>query len=126
MPTITTRAGKIHYDESGAGPTLLLMAAGAHDRHDWDLVRPRLAERFRTVAIDWPGHGGSPLPAPGWTSDAAGFADVVEDVVDTLGGSPVAVMGNSIGGFVAGRLAARRPDRVSALVLVDSGGFTAR
>jgi pimeloyl-ACP methyl ester carboxylesterase len=142
MPTLTTRAGSIAYDESGDGPPLLLLAAGAHDRRDWDLVRPALASRFRTVALDWPGHGESPSlpssslpssslpgtaaspPGAAWRSSAPGFADLVEDAVTALDLAPVAVIGNSVGGFAAARLAIRHPDRVSALVLVDSGGFS--
>lgn len=123
MPTVTTRAGSIAYDEIGAGPALLLLAAGAHDRRDWDLVRPALAVRFRTVALDWPGHGESPVAGGSWRPSAPGFADLVEDVVAALDLAPVAVMGNSVGGFAAARLAIRHPDRVGALVLVDSGGF---
>ena len=61
-------------------------------------------------------------PAP-WRASAATFADAVEDVVDALDLAPVAVVGNSVGGFAAARLAIRQPQVVSALVLVDSGGF---
>jgi pimeloyl-ACP methyl ester carboxylesterase len=77
------------------------------------------------VAVDWPGHGDSPAPDPRWTGTAAGFADVVEDVVDRVrsDGEPVALIGNSVGGFAAARFAARRPADAAALVLVDSGGF---
>jgi pimeloyl-ACP methyl ester carboxylesterase len=123
MPTVPTRAGRLAFDELGAGPGLLLLPAGAHDRHDWDGVRPALAERFRTIALDWPGHGDSPMPAEPSRASAAGFADAVEDVVDALDLAPVALVGNSVGGFAAARLAIRRPEAVSALVLVDSGGF---
>jgi len=123
MPTVPTRAGRLAFDELGAGPGLLLLPAGAHDRHDWDGVRPALAERFRTIALDWPGHGDSPMPPAPWRASAATFADAVEDVVDALDLAPVALVGNSVGGFAAARLAIRRPQAVSALVLVDSGGF---
>jgi pimeloyl-ACP methyl ester carboxylesterase len=58
-----TRAGRLAFDELGAGPGLLLLPA-AHERHDWDGVRPALADRFRTIALDWPGHGDSPMPPP--------------------------------------------------------------
>jgi pimeloyl-ACP methyl ester carboxylesterase len=123
MPTVPTRAGRLAFDELGAGPGLLLLSAAAHDRHDWDGVRPALAERFRTIALDWPGHGDSPMPPAPWHASAAMFADAVEDIVDALDLAPVAVVGNSVGGFAAARLAIRRPQVVSALVLVDSGGF---
>jgi pimeloyl-ACP methyl ester carboxylesterase len=123
MPTVPTRAGRLAFDELGAGPGLLLLHAAAHDRHDWDGVRPALAERFRTIALDWPGHGDSPVPpAPGRAS-AVTFAAAVEDVVDALDLAPVAVVGNAVGGFAAARLAIRQPRAVSALVLVAGGGF---
>jgi len=120
---VPTRAGRLAFDELGAGPGLLLLPAGAHDRHDWDGVRPALAERFRTIALDWPGHGDSPMPPASGRASAATFADAVEDVVDALDLAPVALVGNSVGGFAAARLAIRRPRVVGALVLVDSGGF---
>jgi pimeloyl-ACP methyl ester carboxylesterase len=125
VPTVPTRAGRLAVDELGAGPGLLLLPAAAHDRRDWDGVRPALAGRFRTIALDWPGHGESPLPPAPWRASAALFADAVEDVVDALDLAPVAVVGNGIGGFAAARLAIRRPRAVGALVLVDSGGFGA-
>lgn len=123
---VPTRAGEVVVDELGSGPTVLLLPAAGHVRGDWDLVRPPLAAEFRTVALDWPGHGDSPAPDPGWTASAAAFADVVEDVVDRVraGDEPVALMGNSVGGFAAARFAARRPADTGAVVLVDSGGFT--
>jgi len=122
---VRTRAGEVVVDELGSGPTVLLLPAAAHLRGDWDLVRPALAAEFRTIAVDWPGHGDSPAPDPGWAATAAGFADVVEDVVDHVraGDEPVGLLGNSVGGFAAARFAARRPADAGALVLVDSGGF---
>jgi pimeloyl-ACP methyl ester carboxylesterase len=123
MPTVATRAGSLVYDELGDGPPLVLLAGGAHDRHDWDGIRPALAERHRTIAFDWPGHGDSPVPPAPWVASAPGFADLLEDAIDELGVGPATFMGNSIGGFSSARLAIRRPELVRALVLVDSGGF---
>src|SRR4051794_11126748 len=116
MPTVPTRAGALVYDELGDGPPLILLASGAHDRHDWDGVRPALAERHRTIAVDWPGHGDSPI-AGGIHASAPLFASVVEDVLDALDLGPVIVMGTSVGGFAAARLAIERPADVRALVL---------
>ncbi len=123
MTTIQTRAGRIAYRESGSGPTVLLLHATLHDRHDFDPIVEVLAERYRTIAVDWPGHGDSdPVDAtiePG----APLFADVLEDVVDGLGLSRAVLIGNSVGGFAAARLAMNRPDSVAGLVLVNAGGF---
>lgn len=123
MPTVHTRAGELAYDELGTGAPLLLVHSAAHDRHDWDSIRPELARRYRTAAVDLPAHGESPAPLPGWRPSAAGVADIVEDVVDGLQLGPATVLGSSIGGFSAARLAIRRPEVVRALVLVDHGGF---
>jgi pimeloyl-ACP methyl ester carboxylesterase len=52
------------------------------------------------------------------------FADVLEDVMDGLGLESALFLGSSVGGYAAARLAIRHPERVRALILVDSGGFT--
>ena len=54
------------------------------------------------------------------------FADVAEELVERLAPEGAVVVGNSVGGFAAGRLAIRRPELVRGLVLVDSGGFLGR
>ena len=54
------------------------------------------------------------------------FADVAAELVERLAPDGAVVVGNSIGGFAAGRLAIRRPELVRGLVLIDSGGFLGR
>jgi pimeloyl-ACP methyl ester carboxylesterase len=125
VPLLETPAGPIAYDERGSGEeALVLLASGAHDRHDFDELRALLPERWRTIAIDWPGHGESP-PGDGPAS-AMRLADVAEHVVEHLAPRGAIVLGNSVGGFSAARLAIRRPELVTGLVLVDSGGFAGR
>ena len=51
MTTIQTRAGRVAYRESGSGPTILLLHATLHDRHDFDPIVGTLARRYRTVAL---------------------------------------------------------------------------
>jgi pimeloyl-ACP methyl ester carboxylesterase len=123
MTTIQTRAGRVAYRESGTGPTVLLLHANLHDRHDFDPIVETLARRYRTVAVDWPGHGDSDPVDASIEPSAALFADVLEDVVDGLGLSRAVLIGNSIGGFAAARLAINRPECVAGLILVNSGGF---
>src|SRR5258705_12164608 len=57
MTPIDTRAGRVAYRESGSGPTVLLLPATLHDRHDFDPIVDTLSSRYRTIAVDWPGHG---------------------------------------------------------------------
>jgi pimeloyl-ACP methyl ester carboxylesterase len=123
MATVQTRAGRIAYHESGSGPTVLLLHATLHDRHDFDPIVQTLARNYRTIAVDWPGHGESdPVESP-IEAGAPLFADVLEDVVDGLGLSAAVLIGNSVGGFAAARLAINRPERVAGLILVNTGGF---
>jgi pimeloyl-ACP methyl ester carboxylesterase len=127
---IDTSTGPIAYDVSGRGPdaspreTIILLPSGAHDRHDFDELRALLGDRFRTIALDWPSHGDSP-PGTGELS-AMRIADVAEEAVAQLAPDGAIVLGNSVGGFAAGRMAIRRPELVAGLVIVDGGGFAGR
>jgi pimeloyl-ACP methyl ester carboxylesterase len=121
---LDTPQATVAYDEIGAGPPIVMLASGAHDRHDFDEVRAILGERFRTVALDWPAHGAS--PAPRGPMSAMAFADITEALVERVAPDGAIVVGNSVGGFSAARLAIRRPELVRGLVLVDTGGFVGR
>jgi pimeloyl-ACP methyl ester carboxylesterase len=119
--TVQTRAGEVAYSDVGDGPVVVLLHATLHDRHDFDAIVPSLRRDHRVIAVDWPGHGDS--PAPHQPPTAALFADALADVVAALDLPPAAFVGNSVGGFAAARLAIAEPQRVSRLVLVNTGGF---
>jgi len=112
---------RLAYDEEGSGPPLLCLHSIAHGARDFAPLRERLRARARVIALDWPGHGRSGEDhAP---ASAERYADVLAAFVEALGLRDLVVLGNSIGGAAALRLAALRPDRVRALVLVDSAGL---
>ncbi len=75
---------------------------------------------LRLVALDGPGFGGSPAMAPEDMSVAT-LADLAWGVADAMGLERPVLMGHSWGGVVMTCAAARRPDDVAALVLLDSG-----
>lgn len=122
---LQTPTGPIAYDERGdaSGHRIVLLPSGGHDRRDYDALRQLLPHRFRSISLDWPGHGESP---PGSGASAMRFADVVEQAVERLAPRGAVVVGNSVGGFSAARLAVRRPELVKGLVVVDGGGFSGR
>jgi pimeloyl-ACP methyl ester carboxylesterase len=122
---VQTRVGEVAYSDAGEGPVVVLLHATLHDRHDFDAIAPGLRRDHRVIAVDWPGHGDSPAPTPNYRPTAASFADALADLVATLDLPPAAFIGNSVGGFAAARLAITEPQRVSRLVLVNSGGFIA-
>ena len=96
-------------------PALLLHSLAAHS-HWWDWSAPLLATRYHVVALDLRGHGGS-----AW-AESYTFDDYVADVVAVLDArdwrAPF-VIGHSMGGYVAALMAARHPERVRALVMID-------
>ncbi|MCW2994193.1 MAG: alpha/beta hydrolase fold protein [Conexibacter sp.] len=124
MDLLETASGPIAYDERGDGPAIVLLPSGAHDHHDYDELRALLGDGVRTIALDWPGHGAS--PSGEGPASAMRFADVAEELVARLAPEGAVVVGNSVGGFAAARIAARRPELVKGLVVIDGGGFGGR
>jgi pimeloyl-ACP methyl ester carboxylesterase len=126
MASVRTGLGPVHFVERGQGLPVVLLHANLHDHRDYGGVLDGLAEHFRVLAPDWPGHGASgPIP-PGRTVGAGELADVLVDFTERLDPGPAVLVGNSVGGFAAARLAITHPERVAGLVLVNSGGFTRR
>jgi pimeloyl-ACP methyl ester carboxylesterase len=125
MPMIRTSQGLVAYERRGSGPSVVLLHGNAHDRHDYDAVMPALAREFTVFAVDWPGCGESPAPAAPREATAAGLAALLPEIVERVDAAPAMLVGNSVGGFAAARLALTHPGLVRAVVLVDSGGFTA-
>jgi pimeloyl-ACP methyl ester carboxylesterase len=89
---------------------------------NWLQNIPRMALERRTVALDLPGFGLSPMPDAPITISR--LARVVEAVCSDLGLGSVALVGNSMGGFVGAEVAIRYPQRVERLVLVSAAGIT--
>ena len=122
MATMQTSRGTVSYTDEGSGPPVLLLHAALHDRTDFAPVAEALGNGRRVLALDWPGHGESPLPAT--PLRAVEFGDLLIEFADRLGLANAVIVGNSVGGYAACRLALERPERVAGLVLVNTGGFT--
>lgn len=87
----------------------------------WGRLVARLDQTRRYVAFDLPGFGASDKPAARY--DQAFFRRVVDDAVAELATSRFALVGHSLGGFIAADWAGVHPDRVSRLALIAPGGF---
>jgi pimeloyl-ACP methyl ester carboxylesterase len=95
----------------GEGPTVLMLPAlsSISTRREMAPLQQRLALRFRTVAIDWPGFGDLPRPAVDWTPQA--YADYLAFVLSVLTPKPHAVIA---AGHAAGYALAHGCDHAGA------------
>jgi 2-hydroxymuconate-semialdehyde hydrolase len=108
----------IHYLEAGEGPPLMLIHGLGASTFTFQRVIPELARRFRVVALDLKGFGFSDRPGGDYT--LTGQADLVRRLMDRLGIDRASVLGHSMGGAVAMRLALACPERVERLILASS------
>jgi pimeloyl-ACP methyl ester carboxylesterase len=109
--------------EIGSGPPLLFVHGLAGCWQNWLENIPRFAATHRVIAVDLPGFGASPM-APERIS-IPGYARFLDTLCEALALDAAAVVGNSMGGYVAAELAISSPQRVERLMLVSAAGITA-
>ncbi|MFJ8829078.1 alpha/beta fold hydrolase [Micromonospora aurantiaca] len=107
---------------SGDGPPVVLLHGIGRTLDDFTALHTALARDHLVLAVDLPGHGGSaPLDGPHTLPALAAAVARFLDVAGLTG--PAHLVGNSLGGAVAMRLAADEPQRVASLALLNSAGF---
>ncbi|MFJ8130824.1 alpha/beta fold hydrolase [Streptomyces hydrogenans] len=111
--TVRSRPGA----RAGLPPALYVHGLGGSSQN-WSALMPLLADLVDGEAVDLPGFGDSPPPDDGNYS-VTGHARAVIRLLDASGRGPVHLFGNSLGGAVATRVAAVRPDLVRTLTLVS-------
>lgn len=115
------RGVRMRYFVGGEGPPLVLVHGLSGAAANWTDIAPVLAARRRVLVPDLPGHGGSePLPA---APSLSGYADRVRLLLDVEDMLPAPLVGHSLGGSIALRLALRWPADVPAVVLAASAGI---
>jgi pimeloyl-ACP methyl ester carboxylesterase len=112
------RGARLRYLVAGEGEPLMLVHGLGGSAANWLALAPLLLPGRRLIVPELPGHGGSdPLPA---AASLTAYADRLAALLD----GPAAVVGHSLGGAIALRLAIRRPELVSALVLAGAAGIS--
>lgn len=114
---------RIHYWTAGEGPPLLLVHGVAMRAEDWAPLFHALKTHHRIYAPDLLGYGESDQPRDCDYSIAT-QADVVRGFMDAMHLQQPDVMGVSMGGWIALRLAAEHPARVHRLALISSAGLS--
>jgi haloalkane dehalogenase len=110
---------RVHYVDEGSGPAILM----CHGNPTWSFlyrgVISRLRERFRCIAIDYPGFGLSDRPE-GYSYTPGEHAHVIGGLVDELGLEQFIVMGQDWGGPIGISVATQRPQRVAGSVFMNT------
>lgn len=115
---------RMHVADVGTGPAIVLLHGLTATHYNWQHTIPALADRFRVVAPDLPGHGRSAKPDAPYTLDF--YAGVIRSLGRELGLEEAVVVGNSLGGRIALELALSYPRWVRALALAaPASGYAA-
>jgi 3-oxoadipate enol-lactonase len=114
-----TLAHRFHGPEGA--PVLVLSSSLGTTSELWDRQLPSLADRFRVLTYDHPGHGSSCLPERPWTVEA--YARSVAALLDELELDRVSFCGVSLGGMVGMALALDAPERIERLVLSCTSAY---
>lgn len=107
---------RLHFETYGTGKPLVILHGLLGSGENWRTLSRRFAEQGRVLAMDLRNHGQSPH------DEVFTYAAMAEDVQETMmaeGASPAVVMGHSLGGKVAMRLALTHSEAVEKLVVAD-------
>ena len=109
--------------EAGEGPAVVMIHGVSDQAGSWCLVAPQLAESYRVLLVDLPGHGES-TPESGplkMTTVLEGFESWLSQHAITEGGEPPVLVGNSMGAWIALLTAHRHPEWLSRVIVVNGG-----
>src|SRR5215210_2134551 len=120
--TVTVFSGFTPSHRGGRGAALVCLHGFMETWRSWELVLPAFERHHEVLALTLPGHAGGP-PIEG-EADTAAVLDGVERAMDEAGIETAHIVGNSLGGYVALRLAERGRAR-SVVALAPAGGWAA-
>jgi pimeloyl-ACP methyl ester carboxylesterase len=108
----------LYYEEYGAGKPLLLLHGFGGCTQNWHPFVPRLAEHYRLIVVDLPGHGYSTNPENKFRHREA--AEDLFQLLDRLDIVSFSAMGMSSGGMILLHMATSQPERIDAMVLISA------
>lgn len=120
MPAVHVTNGEIHYEESGSGELIVLIAGLGHGAAYFEKALPALEKIGRAVAIDTRGVGRSTSKREEFS--VGSWAQDVADLIDRLGVKRAHLVGSSLGSCISLRTALDYPERVASLTVV--AGFS--
>lgn len=119
LQQIRAGARTLTYREAGQGPVLMLVHGVGSTSASWRALHVALAARFRVIAWDAPGYGGSDA-LPMETPVAADYAAALHDFHVALGLGRINVVAHSLGALIAASFCRLHPDLVASLVLANA------
>ena len=124
MPKLNRDGVEIHYEVHGSGPVLLLTHGYSSTSEMWQGQIEALSKHHQLVLWDMRGHGRSDYPDdPAAYSEALTIADMAA-LLDEVGARTAIVGGLSLGGYMSLAFYRAHPERVTALLIIDTGpGF---
>ncbi len=118
MPKATVNGSEYFYEESGSGAPVVFGHSLLFDSHMWDHQVEALSSRYRCIAYDFLGHGGSSVGREGYSLEDE--AENLHALISQWGASPAHLVGLSVGGMVDMRLALTHPEDLRSLALLDT------
>jgi pimeloyl-ACP methyl ester carboxylesterase len=120
----TPSTARLFATDVGTGRNVMFLHGWTCDSHDWSWQLPVFQSKYRVVAVDLRGHGRSEVMPSGAYTPVDYVADIEALISTRYPGQKFILVGHSMGGQIAARLAAKRPDLISAAVSVDGSlGF---
>ena len=116
---LKTGEGRFSYEAAGdpALPPLVFLHGIGGAARGWRVQLEAFSDRYRTIAWDMPGYGGSPLLA---SVSIAALADALRDFLGQIGAKKPILVGHSIGGMIVQQLLVQSPDIPAAVVLAQT------
>ncbi|MFX1317712.1 MAG: alpha/beta fold hydrolase [Promethearchaeota archaeon] len=118
MPYVDVDGGKIYFEVDGEGEPLLLCHGVRGSNRNWAFLRPHLRDHFKVIMPDSRGHGRSTELTEPSTIDL--YSKDMIALLDHLQISQCIIAGHSMGGFIVQQIALDTPNRVKALILINT------